>query len=123
MDVQEYLEQIKDLEKKIDSKLRERRLITRLTKQHEIEEETGMKLRVYDEEVNDYVDELLCLQIKIADEIMQLEDFTHQMVLRERYLHSKKWEQIAEEQHYEVPSLHRLHNKALEKFGEVLKDK
>ena len=119
MGTKEYLEQLLDLDKKIDSKMRERKWIVRRADWYGLTEESELKLRKYDEEVNDYIDELLELEITVSEEIMQLEDYTHQMVLRERYMFGKKWQQIADEQQYELSSLHYIHNKALDEFEKV----
>lgn len=123
MGAKEYLEQVRNMSKRVDSKLRERERMLSRVEGVELTDELELKLRKYDEEVNDYVDELLGLQVKIADEIMQLDKYTHQMVLRERYLHNKKWEEIADEQHYDISYLHKLHRQALGELEKGLTDK
>lgn len=38
---------------------------------------------------------------------------THKQILHKRYVQGKKWEDIADEMHYEPPHLHRIHKKAV----------
>lgn len=123
LDAKKRLERIRELDKKIESKLKERDRLARYTNGFVLKEDLEMRLRRYDEEVNDYIDELLNLEIDVVEDIEQLDNFNHQMVLRERYIHNKKWEDIEEEQHYDISYLHNLHRKALKEMDEVLMSK
>lgn len=116
----EYLEQLWDLDKKVESKMRERDWVVRRADMVGLTDDMELLLRQYDDEVNDYIDSLLRLEIDVIDKIMKLEDYTHQMIIRERYLFGKKWQEISDEQHYELSSLHYKHNKALEEFSKLM---
>ena len=137
MTPKEYLMQIYDLNKEINSKLSERQEImstlirsTDTSKEsiHTLDvgrptEETVMRLMRYNDMANEYTDELVNLKIQIAEEIMTLENDTHRMVLRERYIRCKKWEEIAVDKHIDLRWLYRLHGKALKEFEEKFPDK
>lgn len=119
MGAKERLERIRDLDRKIDSKLKERERLVRYIDYTGLEEGLVNRLRRYDDEVNDYIDEMLNLEIDVVEEIEQLDNFNHKMVLRERYLHSKTWEEIEEGHHYDVRHLHRLHKQALKEMDKI----
>lgn len=137
MTPKDYLMQIYNLDKRIDSKISERDAIMQTllkatdTSQDRIYtnevsspvENAVIKLMEYDDETNDKVDELVNLKIKIAGEIDALDKDTHRIVLRERYIHCKKWEEIAVEQGYDLRWVYRLHGYALEEFEEKFPDK
>ena len=86
-------------------------------------EDTVIKLMRYNDEVNQETDNLVDLKIQISEEITQLEDDTHRMVLRERYIKCRKWEEIAVDNHIDLRWLYRLHGKALGEFEERFPDK
>ena len=100
----EYLMQIYDLNKEINSKLSERQeIMSTLVKSTDTSKESIRTLDVgrptedivirlmrYNDQANEYIDELADLKIQIAEEIMQLENNNHRMVLRERYIKCKK---------------------------------
>ena len=133
----EYLTQIFNLDKKIDDKIRERDAImstllkgTDSTKEPIYSnlpsspvENTVIKLMDHNDEVNHQIDELVNLKIQIAGEINQLEKETHKMVLKERYLHCKKFEEIAVEQNYDYRHITRLHGEALKEFEKMFPSK
>ena len=133
----EYLMQIFNLDKKIDDKIRERDAImstllkgTDSTKEPIYSnlpsspvENTVIKLMDHNDEVNHQIDDLVNLKIQIAGEINQLEKETHQMVLRERYLHCKKFEQIAVDTTYDYSWIIKLHDQALKEFEKEYPEK
>lgn len=86
-------------------------------------EDTVIRLMDYNDKANKYTDELVDLKIQIAEEIAQLEDEKHRMVLRERYIRCLKWEKIAVDEHIDLRWLHRLHGRALKEFEEKFPDK
>ena len=59
---------------------------------------------------------------EIADIINQIEEENLRDVLRLRYLEFRKWEDIAYILHYSRANIFILHNKALKKVDEILKD-
>ena len=133
----EYLMQIYDLNKEIDSKLSERQeIMSTLVKSTDTSkesirtldvgrptEETVLRLMQYNDQANNYIDELADLKIQIAEEIMQLENGNHRMVLRERYIKCKKWEEVAVEQGYDLRWIYRLHGNALKEFEDIFPHK
>ena len=44
---------------------------------------------------------------------------THKQILHMRYVQGEKWEDIAEEMHYELPHLHRIHKKAVVEVDKI----
>lgn len=137
MTPQEYLMQIFHLDKKIDSKLSERdEIMSTLLRATDTSKEyvrtsnissptenAVMLLMQYNDETNKYVDELVVLKVQVAEEIMRLENSNYQMILRERYIHCKKFEQIAVDMNYDYSWVIKLHRRALRKFGEVFPEK
>ncbi|MDL2248120.1 hypothetical protein LJB89_00280 [Tyzzerella sp. OttesenSCG-928-J15] len=56
----------------------------------------------------------LMVKAEIIKAVEAVEDDVSRLILRERYVNLKRWEDIAEDNLYSVKHLHRLHNKALE---------
>lgn len=137
MTPKKYFEQVFELEKKLKSAENERDAIMQtLTGAAPMEEaptysnqfnsnteNAAIELVMYTEKVNKRWSELVRLQIRISHEINTLPKWTHMMVLRERYLCSKKFEQIAVEQNYAYGSIIRFHGEALQEFRELYPDK
>ena len=137
MTPQEYLMQIFHLNKKINSKLSERdEIMSTLIRStdtsreniHTLDvgrptEDTVIRLMNYNDEANQYTDKLVDLKVQIAEEIMRLDSDNHRMVLRERYIHCKKFEQIAVDMNYDYSWVIKLHRQALKKFGEAFPEK
>ena len=82
-----------------------------------------IKLLKYTDETNNYVDELVDLRIQIADEIMELRNDNYRVVLSERYIQGKKFEEIAVEQNYAYRHITRLHGEALKEFEKLYPEK
>lgn len=59
-----------------------------------------------------------CIDIRreIAGKIEAMQDETEKLVLRLRYIHGKKWEEIAVEMGYEFRHITRIHGRGLEHF-------
>lgn len=137
MTPKEYFEQVFELEKKVNSKVNERdAIMNTLTGATPMQDNPGysnqfhsktesavIKLMDYSDRANEYVDELVDLRIKLSKELDQLDVHNHRMVLRERYLCSKRWEEIAVEQSFDLRWVHRLHGRALKEFNEKFPDK
>lgn len=51
--------------------------------------------------------------IQIKDAIDQVDDARYRAILEHRYIDGWTWEQIAEQMHYDVRHVHRLHGLAL----------
>ena len=137
MTPKEYLMQIVNLERKIKSKTSERNEIMQTlikstdTSQEPVysnqtsnpTEDVVMRLMEYNDQTNKYIDDLVDLKIQIADEVMELENDNHQMVLRERYIRQKKFEKIAVDMSYDYSWIIKLHGRALKEFGEKFPEK
>ena len=129
--------QIYNLNNKINSKLSERDEImntlirsTDTSKEsiHTLDvgrptEETVIRLMRYNDEANQYTDELVELKVRIAEEIMKLDNENHRIVLRERYIHCKSFEEIAVNEGYVYRHIIRLHNQALDEFEKTFPEK
>lgn len=136
MTPEEYLKQVAKLRKKVDSKRSERQAIEETVlgatswednpsfsnQFHSTTENAAMKLLEHNSQVNEQVDELVDLQIKIANEIDQLEDSRYRMILRGYYIAEKKFEVLAVDLGYDYRHIIRLHKEALCAFGLKHKD-
>lgn len=132
-----YFEHVFELDRQVESKRNERQAIrdtvlgsttwednpTYSNQFHSTTESAAMKLLEHNDRVNEQIDELVDYKIQLANELDQLEVHNHRMVLRERYLCSKRWEEIAVEQSYDLRWIHRLHGRALDEFGKKFPDK
>lgn len=67
--------------------------------------------------INDEVDKLVNLKKEIRSKIDMLSDPFEKVVLIERYINCKSWEDISEKIHYEMRNTQYLHKKALQHFA------
>ena len=81
-------------------------LLTILT----IIEDTQEKLRMKSIELLDVMNE-------IEETIENIDDSLERCILRARYLHHKKWEEICVELNYSWRQIHRLHSNILKKIA------
>ena len=60
-----------------------------------------------------------CIDIRkeIVKKIEAMQDETEKLVLRLRYIHGKKWEEIAVEMDLDIRWVYRLHGRALQHFS------
>lgn len=63
--------------------------------------------------VDDKMCDLLSVKQEILDAIWTVEDSTYRVLLTERYVNLKTWEQIAVEMNYSYMQVCRIHGKAL----------
>lgn len=75
-----------------------------------------VKILEKQEEITKEIDNCIDVRLKIADEILNLDDVMHIKILHKRYVLCKKWEEIAREVSFDERQLMRHHNKALEEF-------
>ncbi len=73
-------------------------------------------------EINADIDKYIDICTKIRSYVEQIKSRTEQIILTERYLNNKSWEEIAELLHYSKQHIFRLHGKALNDFEIILKD-
>lgn len=67
-------------------------------------------------ELKDQMDKRIQLRREIVKKIEAMESETEKAVLRYRYIHMLKWEEIAVKMEYSWQHVHRIHGKALSHF-------
>lgn len=67
-------------------------------------------------ELKDQMEQRISIRRKITREIEQMQNETEKTVLRLRYIHWLRWEQIAERMGYSWKQIHRIHGMALANF-------
>ena len=82
-------------------------------------ERLAIKLAEYDSELKDELTALLNEKQRAIKMIAQLPP-KQQTILTERYIHAKKWEQIAYEMDISWRYCHMLHGQALVNFDKIL---
>ena len=75
-------------------------------------EDVFVKIIALEEEVNQDIDELVDLKTDITHLIKTLENHDYQIILEQRYLCFKTWEQISVDMGYSIQHTFRLHDKA-----------
>lgn len=73
-----------------------------------------------EEKIQKEINSLILLKTEILEKIHSLENVDHQSVLELRYLSYQTWEQIAEELHYSIRWIYKLHEKALQELEEKM---
>lgn len=67
-------------------------------------------------ELKDQMDKRIQLRREIVKKIEAMDSETEKAVLRYRYIHMLKWEEIAVKMEYSWQHVHRIHGKALSHF-------
>lgn len=67
--------------------------------------------------IDGYIERLTAIKEEIFMAIYKVENSTYRTLLIKRYIQFKTWETIAEEMHYEVRWVHKLHGRALKKIN------
>ena len=75
------------------------------------------------DDVDKQVDELVDYKLKLSMEVNELSDDRYRMVLSERYFKGKTFERIAQQHHYSVRWVRKLHEQALRAFGKLFPHK
>ena len=57
---------------------------------------------------------------KLMKRIHAIENFDYEFILESRYINGLTWVEIADEMGYSVRHVHRLHEKALEEFADIM---
>ena len=83
-------------------------------------DERYMKLIEQAEEINVKIDELVDEKIKVSNSIDLLDDRVSRIILREKYINLRSFEEITKILNYELRWTHKLHGKALEDFKECM---
>ena len=131
MEVKEYLNQIRYIDNEVQAHLEER---SRLRQAIELKTTSYNDNKVqetnssdYDERyikyvdmadmINNKIDALIELKMKVSSEIDQLDKAEHRLLLRQRYINLKSFEQIAVQMGYEIRQVHRIHGNALQNMS------
>lgn len=67
-------------------------------------------------DLKEQMEKRISIRREITQKIEQMQDETEKMVLRLRYIHWLRWEQIAERMGYGWTQVHRIHGRALTNF-------
>lgn len=137
MKIKEYLMQAYRIDQRINSKLEQiavlHDLATKATvtysdmpknpnRGHSKMEEAICKIIDLEAEINRDIDELVDLKTNITHLIKKLTGHEHQIILEQRYLCFKSWEQIAVDMGYSIQHTFRLHDAALTELERFYKD-
>ncbi len=71
-------------------------------------------------EIDESIDSLVDLKIEIMNAIWKVEDANCQLLLEQRYINFKSWEEIADDMNVSVRWVHKLHAKGLELIEKFL---
>ena len=136
MDTKEYLNQVRNLDKRINLKLKEKETLKDLrdkitvnaedekvsgTKDKDSLEKTIIKLVDLEKEINKDIDKLVDLRNEIRDVINKVNDFNNQLILEMRYIGGKSWDEIAMFMEYDRRTVFRFHGKALKEVEKIIK--
>lgn len=137
MEAKEYLEQIRIIDKDIDSRIAEKEsLIQTIVKSptlSDINVQESNRLHYDDKytkiiQLSEEIDDLIDTLAKIKKEATALIDKVGEVdkeamiILRYRYLSSKSWEVIADKMCYGLRHVYKVHGNALNEFRKVYKD-
>ena len=129
MIVKEYLEQVRYLDQRIDSKIEQltslKYLATKCTSILTGMPRTGgsgnssmenvlVKIVDLQEEINRDIDQLIDLKREVGRLIAGVDDLEYRVILEKRYLCYETWEQIATELGYSDKWVRQLHKRALD---------
>ena len=70
--------------------------------------------------INSIISEKLKLIDEIVGNIYKINDNTLEIILKMRYIDCYNWEKLAEKTGYTIRQVHRLHNRALEKYSHII---
>ena len=136
MTAQEYLSQAYFLEQQVQSKLAQIESLKSLasymtarpmdqesvshTKNVHAMEDTVLKILGAEQELDAQIDAPVEKKLEIADTISRVPDVEWRLMLEKRYLLFLKWEEIAEDLHYCIRTVQRMHGRALEAVQGIL---
>ena len=137
MKIKEYLMQAYRIDQRINSKLEQiaslHDLATKATvtysdmprnpnKGKSKMEDAIIKIMELEDEINHDIDRLVDLKTDITHLIKNLDSHEYQIILEQRYLCFKSWEQIAVDMGYSIQHTFRLHDAALTELERFYKD-
>lgn len=84
-------------------------------------EDIIVKIVMLQEEINNDIDSLVDIKIRITEMINDMEDKEQQMVLEKRYLNFLSFEKIAVDLNFSIQHVFRIHKQALSEIEPVIK--
>lgn len=136
MKIKEYLMQAYRIDQRINSKLEQIAALHDLATKATVTysdmpknpsrggsriEDAILKIIDLESEINSDIDELVDLKADITHLIKMLDSHEYQIILEQRYLCFKSWEQIAVDMGYSIQHTFRLHDKALRELPKFYK--
>lgn len=137
MKIKEYLRQAYRIDQRINSKLEQIAALHDLATKATVTysdmpkspnrsgskiEDAITKIMDLEDEINRDIDKLVDLKTDITHLIKNLDSHEHQIILEQRYLCFKSWEQIAVDMGYSIQHIFRLHDAALTELERFYKD-
>ena len=134
MTTKQYLNQVRNLDKRVNAKLDELSSLRALTEKvtasysEKVQASTSdtftsnvAKIVDLEKEIDAEIDRLIRLKERITKEIDSMPSNTYSALLSSRYLESKTWDEIAEMLHYDERQIFRIHENALKEFRRINK--
>lgn len=123
MDVKESLESLAEMELLMRSYLREKALVEeqlKIMRKHDFLDKTVPTLNNHLNYIDSSIERTIHQRSKLSEAIDQMTDIKQILVLRERYILGKSWDEICYSLSTNHRTIHRVHNKALESLNEIL---
>ena len=134
MTTKQYLNQVRNLDKRINAKLDELSSLRALTEKVTASYSEKVQVSISDaftsnvakiidleREINVEIDRLIRLRERITKEIDNMPSNIYSALLSSRYLEGKTWEDVAEMLHYDERQIFRIHENALKEFRTINK--
>lgn len=138
MTAKEYLSQARTLNMRIKSKLQQIESLNELAASCNVVysdmprnpnhggskvERAVLKIIEVEESLKQDVEDLVDLKQEIMSAVQSVSDVELQALLEKRYLCFLPWEEIAEEMHYSIQHVYRMHGEALSRISEIMRVK
>ena len=127
MKIKEYLGQAYRIDHRINSKLEQisslHDLATKATSTiSDMPGSATRNIHRMEDIINKDIDALVDLKMNITHLIKLVDNHEYQIILEQRYLCFKTWEQISVDMGYSIQHTFRLHDKALKEVGRIYED-
>lgn len=120
MGVREYLDTIKSLDNKVELTKIGIEWVKRNIKYQGETEEYIKQIEELENDIKLYIEELTGMETYIIRKILDIKDYEYQMVIIEREMMGKTWEEIAEDNGYVAQTLRNKHKKALVELSRLM---
>ena len=120
MGVREYLDTIKSLDNKVELTKIGIEWVKRNIKYQGETEEYIKQIEGLENDIKLYIEELTGMETYIIRKILDIKDYEYQMVIIEREMMGKTWEEIAEDNGYVAQTLRNKHKKALVELSRLM---